>query len=592
MKKGIIGLMTACMLFNLVVVSHTQKVEAATYEKASSISVGDTVLLACSSKSMELDGFTTSGTIYGKGTSYSSTPSGKYPLTVVQGSSAGTYALKTGDGKYLNWSSGNSLSTATTVSSNTSWKITFSSGNATIENAKDSTRKLQWNAGSPRFACYTSSQTAVCLFKEPKITTECDHTYAEAETPQYKKSDATCTSAAIYFEECTKCHAQGTNTFEYGDPLPHNYQNGVCVDCDAVDTSTTPSERVSSIFVSYYNEGSYTKYSVLNTNKIADAEVKKYFHAGADTKYRRTDYTPDGLKMTISDTEDGEYTNESIYKNEGGKVVHTGLGGDWTVNKPSVEDWFVTLKDFVDNPGASWTYENGVYSHDLVPATATEEDELTRMAREFVAPMWLAPNKDNYTYAPFTKLTVEEIDETLVMKLYVDSTNSGILVAGSNNVFSQVTISKGSESLSTLAVFEFGANGAAEHKESTSALTGTKTYEEGSYTLNLTSMSKVYADNTYDAKGNSCIKLGAGSAVGSFSFTVPEDVNEVVINVAGYKDKTVTVKTNGTTHNISTLSNYGEYTPITVDTSTTKTVIFETTSTGYRCMINSIEYHK
>ena len=29
MKKGIIGLMTACMLFNLVVVSHTQKVEAA-----------------------------------------------------------------------------------------------------------------------------------------------------------------------------------------------------------------------------------------------------------------------------------------------------------------------------------------------------------------------------------------------------------------------------------------------------------------------------------------------------------------------------------------------------------------------------------
>ena len=32
MKKGIIGLMTACMLFNLVVVSNTQKVEAETVD--------------------------------------------------------------------------------------------------------------------------------------------------------------------------------------------------------------------------------------------------------------------------------------------------------------------------------------------------------------------------------------------------------------------------------------------------------------------------------------------------------------------------------------------------------------------------------
>lgn len=296
--------------------------------------------------------------------------------------------------------------------------------------------------------------------------------------------------------------------------------------------------------------------------------------------------------MTISDTKDGEYTNESIYKNEGGKVVHTGLGGDWTVNKPSVEDWFVTLKDFVDNPGTNWTYETetGIYSHDLVPATETEEDDLTRMAREFVAPMWLAPNKDNYTYARFTKLTVEEIDETLVMKLYVDSTNSGILVEGSNNVFSQVTISKGSESLSALAVFDFGANGAPGHNESNTELTGTKSYTEGSYTLSLTNMSKVY-DSTYDETGMSCIKLGSSKATGTFQFKVPDDVNKVIINVAGYKDKTVTIKTNGTTHNISTLSNNGEHTPITVDTSTTKTVIFET-STGYRCMINSIEYHK
>ena len=199
---------------------------------------------------------------------------------------------------------------------------------------------------------------------------------------------------------------------------------------------------INDLFEKYYNKGTYTKYSVLNTNKIADEEVKKeFFHAGADIKYRKTEYTPDGLKMTTKDTENGEYTNDSIYKNEDGKVVHTGVGGDYTVNKESVEAWFVTLEDFVNASTTGWEYENGVYSHNLVSATATEEDDLTTMAREFVAPMWLAPNAKNYTYASFTKLTVEEVSNTLVMKLYVHETNRGILVEGSNDVFSQVTIS-------------------------------------------------------------------------------------------------------------------------------------------------------
>ena len=207
--------------------------------------------------------------------------------------------------------------------------------------------------------------------------------------------------------------------------------------------TTTPSDEVNTLFSTYYNDGSYTKYSVLNTNEMADAEVKKYFHAGADTKYRKTVYTPDGLKMTTSNTEDGEYTNESVYANGNNCVNHTGFGGNWTVNEySSVEDWFVTLKDFVDASTTDWTYENGAYSHELVSATATSEDDLTRMAREFVAPMWLAPNANNWNYVTFTKLTVEEVDNTLVMKLYVHEQDSTKLEPESNNVFSKVTIYK------------------------------------------------------------------------------------------------------------------------------------------------------
>ena len=197
-------------------------------------------------------------------------------------------------------------------------------------------------------------------------------------------------------------------------------------------------KEVNALFAKYYGEGSYTKDSVLNTSKIADNEVAKYFHASADTKYRRTVYTTSGLTMTTS-TDGNTYADASTYSNGDNCVTHTGFGGNFTVNEySSVEDWFITLHDFVANSGEGWTKEGNVYSHDLVLTTADKEDELTRMAREFVAPMWLAPNAENFAYAQFTKLTVEEVGETLVMKLYVD--NRDILVQDSNNVFSQVTI--------------------------------------------------------------------------------------------------------------------------------------------------------
>lgn len=131
------------------------------YTKASSIAVGDVVVLVYESGKKELSSI--SG--YGVGTSYNGTPAGLYELTVEAGSSSGTFSLKNGS-TYLSWSSGNSLATTTSKNSNSSWKITFSSGNATILNAQDNSRKLQWNASSPRFACYTSNQTAVQLYKK------------------------------------------------------------------------------------------------------------------------------------------------------------------------------------------------------------------------------------------------------------------------------------------------------------------------------------------------------------------------------------------------------------------------------------------
>ena len=135
----------------------------ANWQIATSIAVGDNVVIVCDSKNMELSGM--NGTSYGLGTSYTTTPAGMYALTVEAGATAGTYAFKTSDDKYLAWSSSNSLKTVDAINANSSWTVEFdASGNAIIKNASDATRKLQWNASNPRFACYTSNQTAVQIY--------------------------------------------------------------------------------------------------------------------------------------------------------------------------------------------------------------------------------------------------------------------------------------------------------------------------------------------------------------------------------------------------------------------------------------------
>ena len=139
-----------------------------------------------------------------------------------------------------------------------------------------------------------------------------------------------------------------------------------------------------------------------------------------------------------------------------------------------------------------------------------------------------------------------------------------------------------------LAKFDFGANGAAAHNDGAEATTS-YSCTDGNYTLNLTNLKKIYI-NAKDAAGNSCVKVGASSSVGSFSFTVGDDVDKVTIYVAQYKAKNTTVSVGGTEYSITTSSNNGEYTPITVDTSQSKTVTFSTCSGATRCMINTIEF--
>ena len=72
--------------------------------------------------------------------------------------------------------------------------------------------------------------TASCTKKA--VCTDCGREYGEmkahnftAETTeeQYLKSAATCIAKAVYYKSCTVCGEKSTETFEYGNPLGHDY---------------------------------------------------------------------------------------------------------------------------------------------------------------------------------------------------------------------------------------------------------------------------------------------------------------------------------------------------------------------------------
>ena len=143
----------------------------------------------------------------------------------------------------------------------------------------------------------------------------------------------------------------------------------------------------------------------------------------------------------------------------------------------------------------------------------------------------------------------------------------------------------------TLAEFTFGANGSATHKDPSSKFSNGKSYTVNGYTLKFTSATNCY-DGGNDAKGNSCMKMGTSSAVGSFTVTVPDNVTEVVIYVAQYKANTTKISVNGgAAQTITTASNNGAYTAIVIDTSVNKTFTFATVSGGVRCMIDTIVFN-
>lgn len=169
-------------------------------------------------------------------------------------------------GKYLTWTSGNSLNVATSESANTNWIITLSDGNAVIKNSNDNTRQIFWNPQSPRFACYNKDgQSAVQLY------VLVDSNEGGSETPEEPK-----TLVSIAVAGQTTTYTVG-DTFEFDGTVTATYDDESTADVTATATFTgydMDAVGTQTVTVSY-TEGEETKtatYTITVEEAVAPSE--------------------------------------------------------------------------------------------------------------------------------------------------------------------------------------------------------------------------------------------------------------------------------------------------------------------------------
>ena len=205
--------------------------------------------------------------------------------------------------------------------------------------------------------------------------------------------------------------------------------------------------NVKSLFEEYYHDGVYTKDTLINLTETAQSELITHFHAQANALVRTTYYSGDALWMSRGAEDNGvkysyygtHYTdgvadgvtnataNTPLVTPENPSVVLKGEG------RESMENYYTTLFDFI-NCDAEWVVDGNGYS--------TTDAKVLKYYLDFTAPCLYDTVLTN-NYFSYAKATVEEVNNELVMKLWVTTENYGAINGGvenANNVLSQATI--------------------------------------------------------------------------------------------------------------------------------------------------------
>ena len=342
---------------------------AAYYEKVTSAPAdwSGTYLMVCDSKNMVLSGISTTSTKYGIGTAVSIEDSkieateelASYQVVLSSGTTSGSYLMKFNN-SYLYWSSGNSLATNTNDNANTNWILSVSDGNVTIKNCKDNTRIIGWNASSPRFACYTSSQTAIQLYK-------LEDGNAGGETPVEKTLESIAVSGAKTEYTVDDEFVKPTVTATYSDGSTEDVTasaeftgyNMSAADTYSVTVSYSGKTTTYSITVSAAQGGGEEQSSITVSKTIADI-------ATANSWVNSTQYQTINLNEVITATVTGGgntgkyYTSGKdwrIYQNENPTLVVSADDG-YTIKT-------VKITYTINNTGVL-TYNNSNITSDSV----------------------------------------------------------------------------------------------------------------------------------------------------------------------------------------------------------------------------------
>ena len=178
------------------------------YERITStdgLVVGEQYILVCEGQNKAMGTVSTYGTsVPATITSNTIVASSNMNILTLGGESGAWTFYTSKESQYLSWSSGNTLNVSATANTDAQkWTVSFSSNNAAILNKKDSSRKLQFNAGSPRFACYTSDQTAIQIYRKKaslgEATTITINDTGITNTNKFISTDAGSLSASVTY---------------------------------------------------------------------------------------------------------------------------------------------------------------------------------------------------------------------------------------------------------------------------------------------------------------------------------------------------------------------------------------------------------
>ena len=385
------------------------------------------------------------------------------------------------------------------------------------------------------------------------------------------------------------------------------------------EAETTPTLTIESNNLSY-SEYIYMLYAVSSDGfDRAENPIQLLFWEGEQTEYvygTQDDSVATSGQATVKEKDCLVYYSRGLAAKEMTVDLYTrayaevdGVGYYSEIHKVSVVDYVYTMREnkaldevtdslftemleygaaaqlkfnfntdkLANTPYYRVTVENGAFLDGNTTARFQEGESVTLVANPAPEGETFSHWKDELGSVVSTEATWE-IEEITATKTYTAVYKSN----GAGDIVGEKTV---------CATFTFGENGNATHEDGNEVSDG-KAYTDGDYTLTLSGVSKVFGE-ARDAMGNSALKLGTSSVVGSFTFIVPEDVVSVDLHIAKYKVRESKITVNGGEAVVLTKnSDDGEYDVITVDTSEIKTVTVSTATGATRVMVNTVVWYR